>query len=77
VTAPLLVAAGTADTRTSIGEARDLFDRARAPKQFWAVPGAAHVDLESYAPDDYRRVVIPFLTRHLQRPAPSSAAIPD
>jgi len=59
VTAPLLVAAGTADTRTSIGEARELFDRAPPPKQFWTVPGAAHVDVESYAPDDYRRVVVP------------------
>ncbi len=77
VTAPLLVAAGTADTRTSIGEAREHFDRARAPKQFWAVPGAAHVDLESYAPDDYRRVVVPFLSRHLQRPAPSSTPAPQ
>src|SRR5262249_47195333 len=62
VTAPLLVAAGTTDVHASIDEARDLFDRARAPKQFWAVPRAAHVDLESFAPDDYRRVVIGFLS---------------
>lgn len=65
-TAPLLVASGTADDRTPIGEARSLFDRAPEPKQFWAVKGAAHVDLERHDPDAYWAVVLPFLTRHLQ-----------
>lgn len=67
VTAPLLVASGTADDRTPISEASALFDRAPEPKQFWAVQGAAHVDLERYGPAAYWRVVLPFLTRHLQR----------
>jgi hypothetical protein len=36
------------------------------PKLFWAVQGAGHVDLEAYAPADYRRIVLPFLVEHLQ-----------
>jgi uncharacterized protein len=67
VTAPVLIASGTADDRTPISEARDLFERAPEPKQFWAVQGAGHVDLEAYAPDDYRRIVLAFLTERLQR----------
>jgi fermentation-respiration switch protein FrsA (DUF1100 family) len=56
-----------------------MFDRARTQKQFWAVPGAGHVDLESYDPAAYWRVVLPFLTRNLQRgaavgPAPAVTA---
>lgn len=68
-TAPLLVASGTADDRTPLAEARRLFERAPEPKVFWAVPGAGHVDLERHDPDAYRRVVLPFLVRHLRRPA--------
>jgi fermentation-respiration switch protein FrsA (DUF1100 family) len=66
VTAPVLIASGTADNRTPIDEARDLFERAPQPKLFWAVQGAGHVDLEAYAPADYRRIVLPFLVEHLQ-----------
>ena len=66
-TAPLLIASGTADDRTPISEAQSLFEHAPEPKQFWAVPGAAHVDLERYDPDAYWRVVLPFLSLHLQR----------
>jgi fermentation-respiration switch protein FrsA (DUF1100 family) len=64
--APVLVASGTADIRTPLNEARDLFDRAPEPKLFWAVQGAGHVDLETYAPTEYRRIVLPFLVEYLQ-----------
>lgn len=75
-TAPLLIASGTADGRTPIDEAQSLFEHAPEPKQFWAVQGAAHVDLERYDPSAYWRVVLPFLSQHLQRdlaggPSPS------
>lgn len=66
-TAPLLIASGTADDRTPISEARSLFEHAPEPKQFWAVQGAAHVDLERFDPAAYWRVVQPFLSQHLQR----------
>ncbi len=65
-TAPILVASGTTDDRTPVDEAQALFQHAPEPKQFWAVQGAAHVDLEQYDPVAYWRVVLPFLSQHLQ-----------
>ena len=66
VTAPVLVASGTVDDRTPLAEAQALFQRAPEPKRFWAVQGAAHVDLEKFDPDQYWGVVLPFLTACLQ-----------
>jgi dienelactone hydrolase len=71
VTAAVLVAAGTADTRTTIAESRALFARAREPKLFWAVEGAGHVDLEAYAPEEYRRRVVGFLMERLRADVPA------
>ncbi len=67
VTAPILIASGTQDEDTPLTEAQDLFDHARSPKLFWAVEGAAHVDLERFDPLAYWQVVLPFLTEHLQQ----------
>jgi fermentation-respiration switch protein FrsA (DUF1100 family) len=64
--APLLIASGTVDDRTTIEEARTLFERAPKPKRFWSVQGAAHVDLERHDPTRYWQTVLPFLTQHLQ-----------
>ena len=66
VTAPVLIASGTRDRSTTIEEARTLFHRATDPKQFWAVEGARHVNLERYDPVAYWRVVLPFITRYVQ-----------
>jgi pimeloyl-ACP methyl ester carboxylesterase len=66
VTAPVLIASGTRDRSTTIEEARTLFRHATDPKQFWAVEGAGHVNLERYNPDAYWRVVLPFITRYVQ-----------
>ena len=68
VTAPVLIASGTRDRSTTIEEARTLFHRATEPKQFWAVEGAGHVNLERYNPDAYWQVVLPFITRYVQTP---------
>jgi fermentation-respiration switch protein FrsA (DUF1100 family) len=67
-TAPILLASGTRDSRTTIDEAEALFARAREPKTFWAVEGAGHVDLEAFAPQEYREHVLPFLVERLQMP---------
>jgi fermentation-respiration switch protein FrsA (DUF1100 family) len=69
VTAPVLIASGTRDRSTTIEEARTLFQHATDPKQFWAVEGAGHVNLERYNPDAYWRVILPFITRYVQSPA--------
>jgi fermentation-respiration switch protein FrsA (DUF1100 family) len=64
---PLLVMSGTRDNRTPPNETTAMFDRAREPKALWLVKGAGHVDLEAYAPDQYRDRILPFLTKWLQR----------
>jgi uncharacterized protein len=66
--APVLIAAGTRDTRTTGAETLAMFDRARQPKSLWLVEGAGHVDLERYAPGAYREHVLTFLAQNLQRP---------
>jgi fermentation-respiration switch protein FrsA (DUF1100 family) len=67
VTAPVLVAAGTIDNRTTIAETTAMFERAPSPKLLWAVAGAGHVDLEAFAPDEYRAHVLAFLIERLQQ----------
>jgi fermentation-respiration switch protein FrsA (DUF1100 family) len=67
VTAPLLIASGTRDIRTTVDETVAMFDRAHEPKSLWLVDGAGHVDLEKYAPDAYRAHVLAFLTDTLRR----------
>jgi uncharacterized protein len=74
VTAPVLIASGTRDASTTIAEARSLFEHATDPKQFWAVEGARHVNLERYDPEAYWRVVLPFITRYVQS---GSSCIPS
>jgi len=66
VVAPLLVAAGTADRYTTLEESRALFARACAPREFWAVPGAAHEDLHAYAGREYEARVGGFLAARLR-----------
>jgi fermentation-respiration switch protein FrsA (DUF1100 family) len=66
VTAPLLIACGTRDDRTTMAETMAMFERAPEPKLLWAVGGARHVDLEGYAPGEYRARVLAFLTERLQ-----------
>lgn len=66
IVAPVLLASGTVDDRTPLAEAQASFQRAPEPKQFWAVPGAAHIDLEQFGRDEYWGVVLPFLVRYLR-----------
>ena len=72
---PILIASGTLDAYTPLREAKALFNRASEPKQFWAVAGATHVDLEGYDPGRYWAVVLPFLNRHLKRESPARKGI--
>ena len=65
-TAPVFLLAGTADPYTTIAESRALFEAARAPKAYWPVEGAAHVDLHAFAPAEYERRVGTFLAEHLR-----------
>jgi len=74
VRVPVLVAAGSADPYTPMGESEALFERLAPPKEFWAVDGAAHVDLYDYAPAEYQRRISAFLRRTLDGVATDAAS---
>ncbi|NVD99259.1 alpha/beta hydrolase [Massilia sp. BJB1822] len=63
---PLLIASGSADTRTPWHETQRLYAAAGQPKQLWMVRGADHVDLHAYAPSAYEAMVLAFLRSHLR-----------
>jgi uncharacterized protein len=63
--APVLIVSGTRDDHTTIDEARALFAAASAPKELWAVEGAGHVNLYTFAKAQYERRVGDFLGRYL------------
>jgi fermentation-respiration switch protein FrsA (DUF1100 family) len=67
VRAPVLVAGGMLDDRTSIAETRRMFARANEPKRLWVVVRAGHVDLEGFAPAEYRSHVLAFMIETLRR----------
>jgi fermentation-respiration switch protein FrsA (DUF1100 family) len=64
--APVFVIAGTEDRHTKLAESQALFDAAAEPRRFWAVPGAAHVDLMGFDRDAYVAQVGAFLDGHLR-----------
>ena len=66
VRAPLLVIAGELDRHTPLDESRELFEAASGPKTLWIVPGAAHRDFHRFAPVEYERRVLEFLSRALR-----------
>lgn len=65
--APLLVASGTEDRHTLWPETERIFAAAQQPKQLWAVPGAAHVDLHGHDASAYRTRILAFFAQHLRR----------
>jgi alpha-beta hydrolase superfamily lysophospholipase len=66
ISTPKLFIAGTADQNTKFSEAKDIFARAAAPKEFLPVEGAQHEDLCHYAPEFYKTNVLNFLNEHLK-----------
>lgn len=65
VNAPLLIVAGTRDTRTREDETLAIFKAAREPKRLWLVAGADHVNLHDYASDEYERRILDFFSAYL------------
>jgi fermentation-respiration switch protein FrsA (DUF1100 family) len=66
LTIPKLFIAGANDRHTTLDESRRLFEAASAPKDFWTVPGAAHVDLHSASKVEYEQRVLEFLGSNLR-----------
>jgi fermentation-respiration switch protein FrsA (DUF1100 family) len=63
---PKLFIAGAHDKHTTIAEAQRLFDAASAPKEFWVVPDAEHVDLHKAARVEYEQRVLEFFKRTIR-----------
>lgn len=74
IRAPLFVIAGAQDTRTPPDQSRALYAAARAPKQYWSVAGAGHVDLDAFAGDAYRERTLAFFEARLRLGGASCAA---
>jgi uncharacterized protein len=71
---PVLIVDGTRDNYTPIEDARALLAAAPEPKELWAVEGAKHVNLYTFAKADYERRVGDFLGRYLQAGTPATPA---
>lgn len=71
---PLFMIHGGGDTYIKPEMARELFDRARDPKEFWLVEGAKHNQALNLAKDDYQRRVLDFFNTHLAQQQPIAAA---
>jgi pimeloyl-ACP methyl ester carboxylesterase len=63
---PLLVISGTADWPVPLEMERTVFDAAKDPKEFLAVPGAPHGGYAAAMGDAYFARVVAFFTRTLQ-----------
>jgi len=62
---PLLIISGAEDQHTRQDETLRLYEAANQPKELWMVAGAAHVDLQRFAPEQYEARVLAFLTAHM------------
>ncbi|MCC6992061.1 MAG: alpha/beta fold hydrolase [Acidobacteria bacterium] len=61
LSAPVLLASGSADPHPTSAQTAAMYARLHAPKELWMVEGAGHDDLFDHSPDDYRRRVLGFL----------------
>jgi uncharacterized protein len=68
VGAPVLIAAGSRDEHTTLGESEELYGTAVQPKQLWVVDGARHQDFLAYDSAGYEAHVIEFLVQYLRPP---------
>lgn len=66
ISVPKFFIAGSTDPLTTARESEDLFNAAAAPKEFWLVPGAGHVDMHGFAGAEYERRVLVFLIARLR-----------
>jgi len=79
---PLLIVHGTQDEAAPIDMGRRLFAAAPEPKQFVAIPGARHSDIERVAPDLYWDAIKDFIAavnrwRHEVADQRTSGSRPD
>jgi fermentation-respiration switch protein FrsA (DUF1100 family) len=61
IRSPLLIIAGDQDEVVPFDQSRRLFDAARSPKEFVAIPGATHNDDELLAGDAMIQAIVGFV----------------
>ena len=80
VRSPILIMTGAEDRKTTMKESQSLFARANHPKEFWAAPGAGHIDLAFVGAAGYRTRLLRFLGAALRpeagQPAPPPPGSP-
>jgi fermentation-respiration switch protein FrsA (DUF1100 family) len=65
LTMPKLFIFGTADQSTTMDESLQLYAHAAEPKQVWPIDDAGHIDLCTFAGEEYRQRVLQFLAESL------------
>jgi len=63
---PKFFIVGAEDKYTTLEESKSLSDTANRTKEFWAVNGAGHQDLHSFAKQEYEQKVLSFFEKHLK-----------
>jgi alpha-beta hydrolase superfamily lysophospholipase len=63
---PVFVISETEDPHTTAAETRRIYEAVKEPKELWLIDGAAHVDLLTATPNQYRLRVKCFLDKHLR-----------
>ena len=66
ITVPKLFMAGDQDQHTPLTEAKELFNAASEPKEFFEITGAEHTDLYAYDREQYEKRVLTFLELSLR-----------
>ena len=67
LSSPIFVISGTADAHTTESETRQIFERAKQPKQLWLAEGLAHQDIYKARPEQYKEKVLAFLDRYMSK----------
>jgi len=65
IKSPVLIINGTDDKRTTLDEARSLYENAPQPKVFYQVEGAPHTNLYEYERENYKKAVLKFLEKYI------------
>ncbi len=66
IKSPVLIIHGTEDKHTTLKEAQQLYENAPAPKEFFPMQGAAHVNLYEFDREAYKKIVLEFLEKYIE-----------
>ena len=62
---PILIMHGDADTDIPISAARNLYEKALSPKEFWVIKGGGHNDCYYVDPEKYNQKVLGFIGQNI------------